>query len=44
MGINFSVLNDRLIDLALKQHRESNNLIVSYDTNILKNFKGLGSK
>lgn len=40
MGVNFNVLIDRLIGLALKKHRESNNLVVSYNTNILKDFKG----
>ena len=44
MGINFTALTERLIALALKRHRENNNLVVSYGTNILKNFKGLGGK
>ncbi len=44
MGMNFTALTEALISLALKRHRENNNLIVSYNTNILKNFKGLGSK
>jgi D-alanine-D-alanine ligase len=44
MGVNFTVLLDRLIGLALKRHRENNNLLVTYDTNILKNFRGLGTK
>jgi D-alanine--D-alanine ligase len=44
VGVSFTVLMDRLIGLALKRHRENNNLIVSYGTNILKNFRGLSSK
>jgi D-alanine-D-alanine ligase len=44
MGINFTALTERLIALALKRHRENNNLVVSYGTNILKNFKGLSCK
>lgn len=44
MGINFTALTERLIALALKRYRENNNLVVSYSTNILKNFKELGGK
>lgn len=44
MGMSFTVLTERLIGLALKRHRENNNLVVSYNTNILKNFKGLSCK
>lgn len=40
-GVSFTVLTDRLIDLALKRYRENNNLLVSYKTNILA---GLSSK
>jgi len=35
-GKSFTVLTDRLIELALKRHREMNNLVVSYSDNILK--------
>lgn len=38
-GINFTALTECLINLALKRHRENNNLTVSYGVNILKNFK-----
>ncbi|EKE00719.1 MAG: hypothetical protein ACD_21C00285G0013 [uncultured bacterium] len=44
VGVDFTALMDRLVVIALKRHRENNNLVVSYSTNILKNFKGLGSK
>ena len=44
VGISFTVLIDRLIGLALKRHRENNNLIESYGANILRNFKRLGNK
>jgi D-alanine-D-alanine ligase len=44
MGISFPALTETLIGLALKRHRENNNLAVSYNTNILKNFKELSSK
>ena len=44
MGMGFTALTEALINLALKRHRENNNLVVSYSTNILKNFKGLSSK
>lgn len=44
-GISFTHLTNRLIELALKRHRENNNLVRSYNTNILKNWSGnLGSK
>jgi len=36
LGINFTSLTERLIELALKRHREANNLTVSYADNILK--------
>lgn len=39
LGKNFTELTDDLIALALKRHREKNNLILSYDTNILKDFR-----
>jgi D-alanine-D-alanine ligase len=42
--VSFAALADRLISLALKRHRENNNLVVSYGTNILKDFKGLSGK
>ena len=35
VGISLSTLTERLIALALKRHRENNNLLVSYSTNIL---------
>jgi D-alanine-D-alanine ligase len=35
MGMSFTALIQRLIELALKRHRENSNLISSYDTNIL---------
>ena len=35
LGISFTDLTERLINLALKRHRENNNLIVSYKDNIL---------
>jgi D-alanine-D-alanine ligase len=35
LGKSFTVLTERLIELALKRHRENNNLIVSYSENIL---------
>jgi D-alanine-D-alanine ligase len=44
MSVNFTALINRLIELALKRHRENNNLTVSYSTNILKSFKGLSGK
>lgn len=43
MGVDFKNLTTKLIDLALKKHREKNNLIVSYNTNILQSAK-LGIK
>jgi len=43
MGIDFKDLNSKLIELALKKYREKNNLIASYNTNILQNAK-LGIK
>ncbi|MFA6409904.1 MAG: D-alanine--D-alanine ligase family protein [Gammaproteobacteria bacterium] len=43
MGIDFKDLTSRLIELALKKHREKNNLIASYSTNILQSAK-LGIK
>ena len=39
-GMDFTALNDRLIDLALKRHREANNLVLSYSDNILKGWRG----
>lgn len=44
IGISFTTLTERLINLALKRHRENNNLVISYGTNILKDFKGLSGK
>lgn len=44
MGMDFTALTERLIAIALKRHRENNNLIMSYGVNILKNFKGLVGK
>ncbi|MDR1012487.1 MAG: D-alanine--D-alanine ligase [Coxiellaceae bacterium] len=35
-GLNFTNLIERLLALALKRHREINNLIATYDNNILK--------
>jgi len=43
-GLNFTALTEKLIGLALKRHRQNNNLSVSYNTNILRNFQGMGSK
>lgn len=37
---SFGTLVDDLIFLAIKRHREKNNLILSYETNILRNFQG----
>lgn len=44
MGKNFTDLTERLIELAFKAHREKNNLILSYDSNILSNFANSPSK
>lgn len=41
---NFTLLTNRLIELALKKHRKNNNLILSYNTNVLQNFNGGGNK
>jgi D-alanine-D-alanine ligase len=38
LGKSFTDLTDRLIELALKRYREVNNLIVSYEDNILRNW------
>ena len=37
LGKGFTALTERLIELALKRHREVNNLVVSYADNILRN-------
>ncbi|MDM8558939.1 D-alanine--D-alanine ligase family protein [Candidatus Parabeggiatoa sp. HSG14] len=39
-GKSFTELTTQLIQLALKRHREKNNLLFSYDSNILAGFKG----
>ncbi|MBN1684782.1 MAG: D-alanine--D-alanine ligase [Gammaproteobacteria bacterium] len=39
IGVPFDELTDRLIQLALKRHREKNSLNFSFETNILKGFK-----
>lgn len=39
-GKTFSELTTQLIELAIKRSREKNNLIFTYDSNILKNFSG----
>lgn len=44
MGLDFTALVEKLIGLALKRHRQNSNLSVSYNTNILRNFQGMGSK
>lgn len=44
MGLEFTALIEKLITLALKRHRQNGNLSVSYNTNILRNFQGMGSK
>ncbi|MDR1056995.1 MAG: D-alanine--D-alanine ligase [Coxiellaceae bacterium] len=36
LDISFTVLTERLVELALKRHREAGNLIVSYADNIFK--------
>lgn len=38
LGKNFTDLTERLLELALKRYRESNNLIVSYSENILRSW------
>lgn len=43
-GLSFEALNDRLIQLALKHHRQKKALIWTHNINILKNFKSQGSK
>jgi len=43
-GKNFTDLTTRLIELALKKHREKNNLILTYTSNILQNFQGAKGK
>ncbi len=40
VGKSFTNLTERLIELALKRHRENNNLIVSYSENILRKWGG----
>jgi len=42
-GKTFTELTNRLLGIALKRHREKNNLTVSYASNILQGFK-LGTK
>lgn len=44
VGKSFTALTNRLIELALKRHRENNNLTFSYETNILSTFSGGGLK
>lgn len=44
MGLDFTALIEKLIGLALKRQRQNSNLSVSYNTNILRNFQGMGSK
>ncbi len=39
-GKSFTDLTTELIQLALKRHREKNNLMFSYDSNIIAGFKG----
>jgi D-alanine-D-alanine ligase len=38
-GMSFTALTDRLIALALKRHREANNLVLSYSDNILQGWR-----
>lgn len=38
LGKNFTALTTRLIELALKRHRENSNLTRSYASNVLRNF------
>ena len=40
LGKSFTELTSRLIELALKKQRDKNNLVLSYNTNILRNFSG----
>ncbi|MDR1943857.1 MAG: D-alanine--D-alanine ligase [Synergistaceae bacterium] len=44
VGIPYSELLDRLIDLALKREREKENIAYSFETNILTNFVSGGLK
>lgn len=39
VGIDFTALTEHLIDLALKRHREADNLVLSYSDNILRGWR-----
>ena len=41
-GLSFSALLDELITLALQRMRREHTMIFSYDTNILRDYKGGG--
>ena len=43
-GTEYSELLDKLIDLALKRNREENNMVFSFDTNVLEGYKNGGLK
>ena len=43
-GLNFSDMLDEIIQLALKRHREQENVTYSFDTNVLSGIKLGGSK
>jgi len=43
-GKSFTALTSQLIQLALKRHREKNNLMFSYDSNVLAGFNGTKGK
>ena len=40
MGVDFTAMCDKLIDNALKMYREKEKKTYSFDTNVLKNFRG----
>ncbi len=44
LGIKYKDLLDRIINLAEERKRNENNITYSFDTNILKNVSGSGSK
>lgn len=44
LGIKYKELLDRIINLAEERKRNENNITYSFDTNILKNVSGSGSK
>ena len=41
-GLSFPALLDELISLALQRVRREQKMIFSYDTNILRDYKGIG--